>query len=53
MSQRPDTFRDLLFGLLALQTGMINQTQIVAAFQAWTLAKRLSRRGKRGHHEWL
>ena len=31
--------RHLLFGLLALQTGMINQGQLVAAFQAWTLDK--------------
>ncbi len=32
--------RDLLFGLLALQNGLINQIQFVAAFQAWTLDKR-------------
>src|SRR5262245_52973517 len=31
--------RDLLFGLLALQNGLINQIQLVAAFQAWTLDK--------------
>jgi len=31
--------RQLLFGLLALQTGIINQGQLVAAFQAWTLDK--------------
>jgi eukaryotic-like serine/threonine-protein kinase len=31
--------RDLLFGLLALQNGLINQVQLVAAFQAWTLNK--------------
>jgi serine/threonine protein kinase/tetratricopeptide (TPR) repeat protein len=30
---------NLLFGLLALQNGLINQGQIVAAFQAWTLNK--------------
>jgi serine/threonine-protein kinase len=29
--------RHLLFGLLALQNGIINQGQLVAAFQAWTL----------------
>jgi serine/threonine-protein kinase len=29
--------RNLLFGLLALQNGLINQRQLVAAFQAWTL----------------
>src|SRR5437763_2461315 len=31
--------RHLLFGLLALQIGLINQGQLVAAFQAWTLDK--------------
>jgi eukaryotic-like serine/threonine-protein kinase len=31
--------RQLLFGLLALQNGLINQAQLVAAFQAWTLDK--------------
>jgi eukaryotic-like serine/threonine-protein kinase len=31
--------RNLLFGLLALQNGLINQGQLVAAFQAWTLEK--------------
>src|SRR5262245_65600474 len=30
---------DLLFGMLALQNGLINQGQLVAAFQAWTLDK--------------
>jgi hypothetical protein len=29
--------RNLLFGLLALQNGLINQIQLVAAFQAWML----------------
>ena len=29
--------RHLLFGLLALQNGLINQVQLVAVFQAWTL----------------
>ncbi len=29
--------RDLLFGLLALQNGIINHSQLLAAFQAWTL----------------
>ena len=28
--------RDLLYGLLALQVGMIDQGQLVAAFRAWT-----------------
>ncbi len=31
--------RNLLFGLLALQNGLIDQLQLVAAFQAWTLQK--------------
>ena len=31
--------RNLLFGLLALQIGLIDQAQLVAAFQAWTLNK--------------
>ncbi len=31
--------RHLLLGLLALQTGIINQGQLLAAFQAWTLDK--------------
>jgi serine/threonine protein kinase/tetratricopeptide (TPR) repeat protein len=34
-----DADRHLLFGLLALQNGMINQGQLVAAFQGWTLDK--------------
>src|SRR5271170_3483000 len=29
--------RHLLFGLLALQNGLIDQGQLVATFQAWTL----------------
>ena len=33
------TEKDLLLGLLALQIGLINQSQLVAAFQAWTLEK--------------
>ena len=31
--------RQLLLGLLALQNGLIHQSQLVAAFQAWTLEK--------------
>jgi hypothetical protein len=31
--------RHLLFALLALQNGLINQVQLVAVFQAWTLQK--------------
>jgi eukaryotic-like serine/threonine-protein kinase len=34
-----DPSRDLLFGLLALQNGLIDQGQLVAAFQAWTRDK--------------
>ncbi len=34
MTAAPD--RHLLFGLLALQTGLIQQGQLVAAFHAWT-----------------
>jgi hypothetical protein len=36
MPQTIDASRDLLFGLLALQIGLIDQGQLVAAFQAWT-----------------
>ena len=36
MSRRVDTPRDLLFGLLALQNGLIDQDQLVAAFRAWS-----------------
>jgi serine/threonine protein kinase/tetratricopeptide (TPR) repeat protein len=39
MPRTLDASRDLLFGLLALQTGLINQTQLVAAFHAWTQAR--------------
>ena len=31
--------RNLLFGLLALQNGLIDQFQLVAGFQSWTLEK--------------
>ncbi len=34
-----DADRDLLFGLLALQNGLIDQGQLVAAFHAWTRDK--------------
>jgi eukaryotic-like serine/threonine-protein kinase len=33
---------DLLFGLLALQNGLIDQVQLVAGFQAWTRDKERS-----------
>jgi tetratricopeptide (TPR) repeat protein/tRNA A-37 threonylcarbamoyl transferase component Bud32 len=39
MVRRADAPHDLLFGLLALQNGMVNQSQLVAAFVAWPLAK--------------
>jgi tRNA A-37 threonylcarbamoyl transferase component Bud32 len=34
-----DPSRDLLFGLLALQTGLINQAQLMAAFHAWAQSR--------------
>jgi tetratricopeptide (TPR) repeat protein/tRNA A-37 threonylcarbamoyl transferase component Bud32 len=40
MSAAPE--KDLLFGLLALQIGLIDQAQLVAAFQAWTLNRERS-----------
>ena len=39
MRHATDTSRDLLFGLLALQIGLIDQAQLVAAFQAWSRLK--------------
>jgi serine/threonine-protein kinase len=39
MPQTLDPSRDLLFGLLALQNGLIDQGQLVAAFQGWTRDK--------------
>jgi serine/threonine protein kinase/tetratricopeptide (TPR) repeat protein len=39
MSPAIDPSRDLLFGFLALQNGLIDQVQLVAAFQAWTRNK--------------
>jgi hypothetical protein len=36
MSRRDDAPRDLLFGLLALQNGLVTRDQLVAAFGAWT-----------------
>ena len=38
--------RHLLFGLLALQNGLINQAHPLAAFQAWTLDKARSLAGQ-------
>ena len=43
--------RHLLFGMIALQVGLIDQAQLVAAFQAWArdkdqpLAEHLAARG--------
>jgi hypothetical protein len=31
--------RHVLFGLLALQTGLIQESELVAAFHAWTAEK--------------
>src|SRR5436190_5872694 len=39
MPRTTDLWRDLLFGLLALQNGLIDQAQLVAAFHAWTRDK--------------
>ena len=39
MPRRDETPRDLLFGLLALQNGLIDQDQLVTAFSAWSRAK--------------
>ncbi len=36
MPHANDTSRDLLFGLFALQNGLIDQGQLLAAFQSWT-----------------
>ncbi len=39
MNRDHDAAGHLLFGLLALQTGLIDQAQLVAAFHAWTRDK--------------
>jgi hypothetical protein len=39
VAQPIDPSRDLLFGLLALQNGLIDQGQLVAAFHSWTRDK--------------
>jgi serine/threonine-protein kinase len=39
MPPTSDPSRDLLFGLLALQTGLVRQSQLVSAFHAWTQDK--------------
>ncbi len=38
----PAADRDFLFGLLALQNGLIDQVQLVGAFQAWTRDRSVS-----------
>jgi serine/threonine-protein kinase len=39
MNRGNDTSGHLLFGLIALQNGLIDQSRLVAAFQAWALDK--------------
>jgi tRNA A-37 threonylcarbamoyl transferase component Bud32 len=39
MPRHDDTPRDLLFGLLALQNGLIAQEQLLDAFRAWSQAR--------------
>jgi serine/threonine-protein kinase len=36
MGRTEEPARDLLFGLIALQVGLVDQAQLVAAFEAWT-----------------
>jgi hypothetical protein len=36
MPRRGDGPRHLLFGLLALQAGLVDRTQLLAGFSAWT-----------------
>jgi serine/threonine protein kinase/tetratricopeptide (TPR) repeat protein len=40
MARRDDAPRDLLFGLLALQNGLVTRDQLVAAFAVWTATGR-------------
>ncbi len=42
MTERSDAPRDLLFGLLALQNGLIDQGQLFSAFAAWSRNRDLS-----------
>jgi hypothetical protein len=42
MAAEADRARDLLFGLLALQTGLIEQSDLFAALNAWKGAARRS-----------
>jgi eukaryotic-like serine/threonine-protein kinase len=39
MSSRVDTSRDLLFGMLALQEGLVDSAQLIAAFRTWSQVK--------------
>src|SRR3954467_9510057 len=39
MPRQIDPSRDLLFGMLSLQIGLIDQGQLAAAFQSWTREK--------------
>ncbi|MEM8678848.1 MAG: serine/threonine-protein kinase [Planctomycetota bacterium] len=42
MTEGPQTSRELLFGLMALQNGLISSDQLVAAFAKWTSDKSAS-----------
>jgi hypothetical protein len=56
MPQPTDPSRDLLFGLLALQTGLIDQGALFAAFAAWTRDKARSLADhlvEQGHLDWF
>src|SRR6202022_4320929 len=37
--QKPGAERDLLFGILALQVGLVEQADLIAAFQTWSKDK--------------
>ncbi|MGO9923453.1 MAG: hypothetical protein ACLQIB_53225, partial [Isosphaeraceae bacterium] len=36
MARRDDISRDLLFGLIALERGLVDSGQLVAAFENWS-----------------
>ena len=38
MARRDDAPRDLHFGLLALQNGLVTRDRLVAAFDVWAVA---------------
>ena len=54
-----DAEKNLLFGLIALQIGLIDQSKLVVAFQAWTLDEaraetvRATRRFARRQESWF